>query len=156
MAAETADLRRRPDEGIYPHMEDDLICLATSLRRAAARATGIYNRHMAPSGLTVTMFRQLTVIRDRPDASITELAAALDLDRSTLGRNLRVLQRQGLIKFGGGRDDRSASVALTDEAQAAYDRALPHWQAAQDEIAARLEGRTDWLLDLPGNLAEEA
>ncbi|MEM7489099.1 MAG: MarR family winged helix-turn-helix transcriptional regulator [Pseudomonadota bacterium] len=137
-------------------MKDDLTCLATSLRRAAFRATEIYNHHMAPSGLTVTMFRQLTVIRERPEASITELAAALDLDRSTLGRNLRVLQREGLVTLAGGRDDRSASVALTAEASAAYERALPLWQAAQAEVAARLDGRANWLLALPGALEDRA
>ena len=71
-------------------------------------------------------------------AFVTELAAACDLDRSTIGRNVQVLQRHGLVEETECRDLRRSMLGLTDLGRQRLDAAAPLWQAAQAEIEATL------------------
>lgn len=77
------------------------------------------------------MFRLLRRIDAATSVSITELAEIVGLDRSTLGRNLRVLQKQSLVAIGSGADGRAREVALTETGRAKLQEALPLWRAAQ-------------------------
>ena len=94
------------------------------------------------------MYRLLKVVCANPDCSLSELAHALDLDRSTLGRNLDVLERRGLVARKGLADERVRSVELTEAGHAALYAAEPLWRGAQDEIRGRLAGSSDELLGL--------
>ncbi len=120
-------------------------CLCTNLRQAALASTEIYNAALAPSGLKVTMFRLLRRIAEAPDITITTLAAVVGLDRSTLGRNLRVLAREDLVVLSRGRDERSRTVTLTAAGTAALDRAEPLWATAQARMAGALGPGLDQL-----------
>lgn len=113
-------------------------CICTALRRAAQDASASYDAALAPSGLKVTMFRLLCVIRDHREASLTEVADRLGLDRSTLGRNLTVLERRGLAERVRLADGRAAGVALTDAGKSALDEATPLWKRAQADIRKQL------------------
>ena len=127
-------------------------CLCTSLRRAAHKASETYDAALAPSGLKVTMYRLLKVVRANSDCSLSELAHALDLDRSTLGRNLGVLERRGLVVRKGLADERARGVELTEGGEAALRAAEPLWRDAQDRMRERLEGRAPELLELLGHV----
>ena len=127
-------------------------CLCTSLRRAAHKASEAYDTALAPSGLKVTMYRLLKVVRANPDCSLSELAHALDLDRSTMGRNLGVLERRGLVARKGLADERARGVELTEAGHAALRAAEPLWRDAQDRMRERLEGRAPELLKLLGHV----
>ena len=118
-------------------MNDDP-CLCTSLRQAALAATQIYDEALQPSGLKITMFRLLRRISKAGQPTISELARIVDLDRSTLGRNLRVLERAGHVKLDGGQDERSKIVSLTAKGTANLEKALPLWAKAQRTMQARL------------------
>ncbi len=126
----------------------DFPCICTSLRQAALAATQEYDDALRPSGLKVTMYRLLKRIRVEDGASISDLSRAVGLDRSTLGRNLRVLERQGLVTFSAAPDDRIRAVGLTERGAAALQRAEPLWQAAQARMTARLGPEADALLAL--------
>ena len=72
----------------------------------------------------------------------------------TLGRNLRVLQEQGLLQLGEGRDQRSRQVLLSAAGVQRLQQALPLWQQVQDELNARLgEERRAELMQLLEQLA---
>jgi DNA-binding MarR family transcriptional regulator len=114
------------------------VCLCTSLRQAALAATALYDDILAPSGLKVTMFRLLRRIAAQSDISISQLARDVDLDRSTLGRNLRVLERQGLVTLAACADGRARAPRLSDKGAEALDRALPLWAEAQARMAELL------------------
>ena len=116
----------------------DVACHCINLRRAARSLTEVYDRALAPAGLRVTQYSLLRAIRRLGRPTITELARATGLDRSTLGRNLRVLAREGLVAVGAGADERTRVVGLTPRAGAALGLALPHWQAAQRAVDAVL------------------
>ena len=85
--------------------------------------TAIYDEALAPSGLKITMFRVIRRLSEADEPTITELAAVVDLDRSSLGRNLKVLERDGLVAFGGGEDERKKVVRLTAKGKTALARA---------------------------------
>ena len=67
-----------------------------------------------------------------------DLAEASGLDRSTLGRNLRVLEKQALISLKTGEDARTRVIHLTREGRAAFRRAAPLWQETQESLLERL------------------
>lgn len=127
---------------------DDLPCLCASLRKAAAASTELYNQALEPVGLNVTMFRLMRHTSDLETPSISDLAASMGLERSTLGRNLRVLERQGLVQLGGGEDARAKTVALSPKGRAVLQKANPLWQAVQYQLAAILDDNAAALLGL--------
>lgn len=81
------------------------------------------------------MYRLLRRIDAAKSVSITELADAVGLDRSTLGRNLRVLQKQSLVEFETGKDARARRVSLTEMGQEKLRQAVPLWQQAQRDFS---------------------
>src|SRR5258708_23900668 len=130
-------------------------CLCTSLRQSALAVTQIYDQALVPSGLKITMFRLLRRISHAGAPTISELARIVDLDRSTLGRNLRVLERLGLVRLDGGTDERSKVVSLTRKVKAAFDKALPLWEKAQNAMRSMLGGEKDAVLRIPEELSPE-
>ncbi len=92
------------------------------------------------------MFRLLRNIQAYPSISITALADIVLLDRSTLGRNLRVLERQGFVVFDTGLDGRSRIVDLTSKGHEVLVRAIPLWERAQIEMKSALGEDLDRIL----------
>ncbi|HTZ37073.1 MAG TPA: MarR family winged helix-turn-helix transcriptional regulator [Stellaceae bacterium] len=81
-------------------------CNCLAIRQAARHVTQFYDQHLAPSGLRTTQFGILTRLRRSGPMTINELAAALVMDRTTLGRNILPLQRDGLVEVAPGVTDR--------------------------------------------------
>ena len=117
-------------------------CICTTLRRAAAASTRHYDAVLAPSGLSATMFRLMRQTARAGTPTISALAAIVDLDRSTLGRNLRVLEKRGLIEMVPAEDARARKITLTDDGVAALSAAEPLWTRAQREFAALVDPAT--------------
>ena len=70
--------------------------------------------------------------------SLTELGRRVELDRSTIGRNVRVLQRMGLVQVTPGADQREATVALVEPGLDVLRRGAPLWDGVQDRIESEL------------------
>lgn len=110
----------------------DCACFNT---RKTARVLGqVYDRALEPSGLKNTQFTALAVAADYDGISITELSQAMEIERTTLTRNLKLLDRDGLLKVGPGPDGRSKTVVLTPEGRRRLNAALPLWSAAQKRV----------------------
>src|SRR4249919_2845813 len=88
-------------------------CTCGRLRRAARALTQLYDDAMAPAGLRVTQFSLLRTLARRGSTRITELAAAVLLDRTALSRNLDPLAARGLVAIVPGRDARTREVEIT-------------------------------------------
>ena len=115
------------------------ICHCAALRRAARTITNRYDAALSPTGLTVAQFALLNGFARLGAVSISEAARAMQLDRTTLGRNLTPLQQAGLIELGlGTKDAREREIRLTAEGRAAIERAAPHWKQAQAKLEARI------------------
>jgi DNA-binding MarR family transcriptional regulator len=126
-------------------MTDD-ICLCTGLRQAAHAMTEIYDHALAPSGLKITMFRVIRRLSEAGEPTISELAKLVGLDRSSLGRNLKVLEREQLVSFSGGADERSKIVRLTRKGKAALASAMPLWRDVQKRMKSNLGAEQDAVL----------
>lgn len=126
-------------------MMDD-ICLCTGLRQAAHAMTEIYDQALAPSGLKITMFRVIRRLSEAGEPTISELAKLVGLDRSSLGRNLKVLEREQLVSFSGGEDERSKVVRLTRKGNAALASAMPLWRDVQKRMKSNLGAEQDAVL----------
>lgn len=112
-------------------------CYCIILRQASRRVTALYDEALAPLGINIAQFSALRNINRKAPVSLTDLAEAMELDRSTVGRNMKVLERMGLVVFATGEDQREALLSLTGEGHALLERGNPIW----DEIQNRLEDR---------------
>src|SRR5260370_3020293 len=81
-------------------------CSAAVLRMAARRVSQFYDAYLAPEGLKVSQYSVLSTAARRRDQAptVNELAEELGMDRSTLGHNLRPLERAGLVAVDVGED----------------------------------------------------
>lgn len=118
--------------------EAALHCACFNLRKAARAVTQLYDEALRPAGLRATQFTLLVSLRMRGRVAVTDLAEAAVMDRTTLTRNLQVLQKRGLLRFRPGEDRRVREVSLTARGHAALVRAYPLWERAQAEVAAGL------------------
>jgi DNA-binding MarR family transcriptional regulator len=110
-------------------------CNCLALRQAARHVTQIYDRFLAPSGLRATQYSILARLKRNGAMTINALAAELGMERTTLGRNIRPLRRDGLIAVGRGRQDRrSKELRLTRDGDARVRAALQDWTRAQAEF----------------------
>lgn len=123
------------DENPTPH---DVACYCTQSRRLARTLTDIYDAALAPTGLKVTQFSLLRAVERTERPTLSAVAEATALDRSTLGRNLRVLEKDGFVRLAPGKDSRTRVVTLTDKARSALDGAAPIWADVQTRVAAAL------------------
>lgn len=108
-------------------------CLCMDVRAAARRLTERYDEALAPSGITITQFSQLHLIRSLGKPTLKELSAASDLERSTLGRNIRVMEKDGLVDLKPGDDARTRTIQISSKGNAAFKKAVPLWLEVQEE-----------------------
>jgi DNA-binding MarR family transcriptional regulator len=127
-----------------PTLLDRSMCNFSALRKASRRMSQFYDSVLAPSGLKATQYAILNQIdrREGEPTTIRDLAEALVLDQSTLGQNLRPLERDGLISLElDPADGRRRRVVLTEKGRSAFSSAQPLWRAAQarfeDSFGAR-------------------
>ena len=110
-------------------------CYCALLRGAARKVTAMYDDALTPVGVTLAQFRLLRLIERAPGPlSLTELGRVAELDRSTMGRNVRLLQRKDLVRIAPGGDQREATVSLEEAGRQALRDATPLWSDAQRRI----------------------
>jgi DNA-binding MarR family transcriptional regulator len=114
------------------------MCACNQLRRATRGITQLYEAEMAPGGLKVTQLPILVALRSEGDLSVTRLAGALSLDRTTLTRNLSVLEQRGLIRTEENDGDaRVRMVSITPEGADVLASALACWEDVQNVVEER-------------------
>ena len=123
-------------------------CAVFNLRKAARTVTQLYEEAMKPSGILPTQFTLLVATRVRGPITISSMAEVLVMDRTTLTRNLKPLEREGLLSVSPGKDDqRAREVSLTSKGLKQLKQALPLWNEAQRKIRQSLgTSRLDQLL----------
>jgi DNA-binding MarR family transcriptional regulator len=110
-------------------------CNCLALRQAARHVSQFYDQFLAPSGLRTTQYSILARLQRRGAITINALAAELVTDRTTLGRNLLPLQRDGLIAIEPGESDRrSKEVHLTAAGATRFRAARKAWEEAQAQF----------------------
>ena len=126
------------DDGLEtPTQVWSIRCNAGALRRAGRRLLHMYDTIIAPTGLKQCQYGILSALNSRGAAlpSVQELAEELVLDRSTLGQNLRPLERDNFVTLlTDPRDRRVRLIALTKLGIAKFNEAKPYWQTAQERF----------------------
>ena len=113
----------------------DCNCLA--VRQAARHVTQFYDQFLAPVGLRTTQYSILARLRRLGPMTINALAKEMVMDRTTLGRNILPLEREGLIAVVQGSDDRRIKeLRLTDVGASRLRVAVKAWAQAQTQFEA--------------------
>jgi DNA-binding MarR family transcriptional regulator len=107
-------------------------CNCLAIRQAARHVTQFYDQLFAPTGLRATQFAILSRLRHVGPMSINTLANLLVMDRTTLGRNILPLERDGLIEVAPSQADRRRhELRLTEAGLARYRASVECWNEAQ-------------------------
>lgn len=126
------------------HVRDTCLCLY--VQRAARRLARCFDEALRPVALTNGQFSLLMSLNRPEPPAMSEIAALLAMDRTTLTAMLKPLQRRGLVKVAVDPEDRrSRRPSLTAKGQALLVRALPIWQRTHALIDKKLQGRADQL-----------
>ncbi|MCB9800362.1 MAG: winged helix-turn-helix transcriptional regulator [Candidatus Omnitrophica bacterium] len=124
-----------PHQGLNKNnIQEKEVCVCFSLRKAARVITQIYDEVVRPLGYKATQITLLGVVNQNQPVTVTGLAALTDTDRTTLTRNLKLLERDQLIRITRGQDRRQRSVVLTENGRQLLAKAYPLWRETQKRI----------------------
>lgn len=114
----------------------DCLCLAS--RKAARTITRTYEAKLRPLGIRATQFSLLTLILGHGKIGVGALAEVSATERTTLSRNLALLETAGLIVLEPGEDARERTIRVTRKGTNLVEKALPVWREAQTATAASI------------------
>ena len=108
------------------------ICNCINLRRASRAITQFYDELLLPSGLKVTQYSVLSHLKRLGPLSMSELSKAIRLERTTLVRNLKLLEKMGLVSIAADKASQANQVCITDSGLETLAAARAYWQQAQE------------------------
>ena len=106
-------------------------CTNLRLRRVSRLVSRHYDAHVAASGLKTTQYSLLSHVMHLGPLRPVDLARAMNIEASTLTRNMKPLVASGWLTQGEGADARSRLIAITDAGRAKRAEAQAHWRRAQ-------------------------
>ncbi len=120
------------DRKIYD--KESAVCNCINLRRASQAITEVYDEIIASSGLKVHQHLLLRNIKALGPVSVSSLALAIRLDRTTIVRNLKPLEDRGFIMDEATKGTRNRQLKLTNKGLEILKIAAPLWLEAQNFI----------------------
>ncbi len=114
----------------------DCLCLAS--RRAARAITRAFDQELRPHGIRATQFSLLAILALKGAQTIGDLAAILGADRTTLTRNLALVEEAGLVRIRAGDDARSRRVTITPKGGRTVRTAFPGWRKVQTSLSGSI------------------
>ena len=118
-------------------------CVCFNLRRVTRVVTQFFDGEMRRYGIRPTQGSVLTVLMAKDRWSMEELSDWLGMERTTLVRNLRPLQRDGWVRVGGGGRGRRVELAITAKGRKQIEKLAPAWKSAQSAVVKTL-GERRW------------
>ena len=122
-------------------------CIAVRLRLLNRVITNFYDDALRPLGLRVSQLNILTVTARLGLARPAQVCDILQLDASTLSRNVKPLQARGWLEVVPGEDARAQPFRLTPQGKRLIEKAVPAWEQAQRRASELLGGEGVALLD---------
>lgn len=113
-------------------------CACHRVRMAARTVTRLYDEVLRPTGLRATQLIVLVAASAKESLSISALADFLGMDRTTLTRNLRPLEQDGLITIGAEGWKRSRTIGISEAGRERLRDAFPYWEKAQTALRRQL------------------
>lgn len=118
-------------------------CVCFNLRWVTRAMTKFFDAEMRRHGIRPTQGTLLLTLRAKESWSMAELSDALGMERTTLVRTLRPLQRDGLVKADGSGRGGRVELSITAEGREKVAAAMPAWRAAQ-RAAVKTLGEQRW------------
>lgn len=109
-------------------------CIAVRLRMLNRVVTNIYDDTLRPRGLKVSQMNILVAAARMGTARPTEVCEHLQLDVSTLSRNVERMKARGWLEVVPDKDGRSQPFRLTSQGRRLLDKAIPSWEQAQERV----------------------
>jgi DNA-binding MarR family transcriptional regulator len=131
---ECLDMPRSPKSGVYE--VEELVCACASVRRASRAVTQLYDNWLRRQGIEGPQFALLAMLDRMGPTNQTTMGQRFDLDKTTLSRNLQLLNQRRWITIGPGSDGRERRVALTLLGRQRLVAARPAWRKAQEQLRA--------------------
>lgn len=128
-------------------------CMGLHIRRASRIITQVYDAALRPVELVVTQFTLLVSLHLFESVPITRLAQELFVDQTTLTRNLKLLEKRGLVAIEPGADRRVRLASLTPKGHEIMMQAFPLWEQAQSNVQQQFgQQKAQTLLSLLADL----
>jgi DNA-binding MarR family transcriptional regulator len=118
-------------------------CACFNVRRISRVITQFFDAEVRRHGIRPTQTPLLGALQAKDGWGMAELSVWLGMERTTLVRNLRPLQRDGLVRAKGGGRGGHVELEITEKGRAALAKMLPAWRSAQDKVVAIL-GKERW------------
>jgi DNA-binding MarR family transcriptional regulator len=116
----------------------EIVCICATARMAARSLTRVYDRALEPAGIRTSQFSILARLLEEGPLSVSHLARRLAMDRTTLARDLRPLERRGLVSVTVGADRRVRMAELTAAGNRLVDEVRPLWKQVQRDVRSQL------------------
>lgn len=127
-------------------------CLCLHLRMSSRAISQVYDDALRPTGIRITQFSLLRAIERLGPVTFQRLSDLLVIDKTTLPRSLRLLEKDGFIKIEAGEDRRERLASITSKGRAVIEAAMPLWSKAQERIRSKFD--PDRLEHLKAGLAQ--
>jgi DNA-binding MarR family transcriptional regulator len=137
---------KKPD---YLNTVSPEVCVANNLQKVARAIIQAYEKALKPSGITISQFSTLGTLNSAGPLPISKLAEVMDLDRTTLARNLKLLTRSDLVSIDPDpHDQRAKIVSITEKGLQTLQEAAPLWVGVQQHFVRGLGvSQTEALMD---------
>src|SRR3954453_389943 len=122
-------------------------CIAVRLRLLNRVVTSFFDDALRPLGLKVSQLNILIVTARLGLARPAQVCDFLQLDTSTLSRNLERMRAHGWLEVVPGEDARTQSFRLTTQGKRLIEKAIPAWEDAQRQAGELLGDQGIALLD---------
>jgi DNA-binding MarR family transcriptional regulator len=113
-------------------------CFCLASRQAARKITRLFDAVMQESGIRATQFTILSQLMLRGEMPVGKLAGFLGMERTTLTRNLALLEAERWISTKPGEDPRARMIAITVQGRGMVRRGFPYWSKAQAQAGKML------------------
>jgi DNA-binding MarR family transcriptional regulator len=118
----------------------DLPCACATARQVARVLTQLYDSRLRSTSLEAPQFALMMTLEKQGACSQVDLGRRYALDKTTVSRNLRLLEHAGWIESSVGRDRRKRVFILTAAGRERLARAKPKWKEAQNQLRSRMTG----------------
>lgn len=134
------------EQNIKIQLAQDVVgqCVCQKVREVARKITRAYDDALRPTGIKANQFTMLSVIALTDGLSLTMLADKIGVERTTMIRNLKPLEREKQIEIYDQSGTRARSAKITGKGLAVLQDALPLWREAQDALKDQI-GESVWV-----------
>jgi DNA-binding MarR family transcriptional regulator len=123
---------------VLPSPLTDQVCACATARHVARVLTQMYDGRLRASGLEAPQFALMMTLDQQGPCSQIALGRRAALDKTTISRNLKLLERNGWIECSVANDRRERQVTLTAEGRKRLTAAKPEWKKAQNELRSAM------------------